>query len=86
MASIKAEDTIIGQYIKSADGQKPGYKDDDAVPKDSHCPTFCAAIAHINNPRWNGVPILIKAGKGSLGPSRLVLNLSLSILSPDTQD
>ncbi|MCJ1270281.1 Glucose-6-phosphate 1-dehydrogenase [Lobaria immixta] len=85
MASIKPEDTIIGQYIKSADGQKPGYKDDDAVPKDSHCPTFCAAIAHINNSRWNGVPILIKAGKGLHGPSRLALNLSPTLQESKTE-
>lgn len=84
MASISPEDIVIGQYTKSSDGQKPGYKDEDSVPNDSRCPTFCAAIAHINNPRWNGVPILIKAGKGPLGPSPLVLYLPLSFLSPAT--
>lgn len=82
MASIKPEDTIIGQYTRASDGQKSGYKDDDSVPNDSRCPTFCAAIAHINNSRWNGVPILIKAGKGLLAPLVTFLYLSLISLSP----
>ena len=85
MPSIKPEDTIIGQYTKSSDGQKAGYKDDNSVPNDSRCPTFCAAIAHINNSRWNGVPILLKAGKGHHGPFRLLLYLSLTFTVPLTQ-
>ena len=85
MASIKPEDTMIGQYTKSSDGQKAGYKDDNSVPNNSRCPTFCAAIAHINNSRWNGVPILIKAGKGPHSPSRLLLYLPLTFSVPLTQ-
>lgn len=85
MASINPEDTIIGQYTKSSDGQKLGYKDDGSVPNDSVCPTFCAAIAHINNSRWDGVPILIKAGKGSFGPLvSFFTNISPLSFSPYT--
>lgn len=36
------------------------------MPNDSRCATFCAAIAHIDNERWNGVPFFLKAGKGIL--------------------
>jgi glucose-6-phosphate 1-dehydrogenase len=64
MEPIQPKDVIIGQYVKSTDGNKPGYKDDDSVPKDSRCPTFAAMVAHINNERWTGVPFIIKAGKG----------------------
>lgn len=64
MDSIKPKDVIIGQYGKSLDGTKPAYKEDDTVPKDSRCPTFCALVAHINNERWEGVPWILKAGKG----------------------
>jgi len=64
MDSIKSKDVIIGQYIKSLDGTKPAYKEDDTVPKDSRCPTFCALVAYINNERWEGVPWILKAGKG----------------------
>jgi glucose-6-phosphate 1-dehydrogenase len=64
MQPIVPKDVIIGQYVKSTDGTKPGYKDDDSVPKDSRCPTFAAMVANINNDRWKGVPFIIKAGKG----------------------
>ena len=65
--AIIEEETLLGQYVGAAgkDGsQKPGYKDDDTVPKDSICPTFAAVVLHINSPRWEGVPFILKAGKG----------------------
>jgi glucose-6-phosphate 1-dehydrogenase len=62
--AIEPKDVIIGQYVKSLDGTKPGYKDDSTVPKDSRCPTFAAMVLHINNERWEGVPFILKAGKG----------------------
>ncbi|KAF2861881.1 glucose-6-phosphate dehydrogenase [Piedraia hortae CBS 480.64] len=61
--SIERTNVIIGQYEKSVDGSKPGYKDDDSVPKDSRCPTFASMVAYIKNERWDGVPFILKAGK-----------------------
>ncbi|KAF8450733.1 glucose-6-phosphate 1-dehydrogenase [Boletus edulis BED1] len=58
---IKFEDTLLGQYV-AANG-KPGYLDDDSVPKNSVCPTFAATVLWIKNPRWDGVPFILKAGK-----------------------
>ncbi|KAJ6613423.1 glucose-6-P dehydrogenase [Mycena sp. CBHHK59/15] len=58
---ISQEDTLLGQYV-GADG-KPGYLDDDTVPRGSVCPTFAATTLWINNPRWEGVPFILKAGK-----------------------
>ncbi|KAJ6485038.1 glucose-6-phosphate 1-dehydrogenase [Mycena vitilis] len=58
---ITREDTLLGQYV-GADG-KPGYLEDDTVPKGSVCPTFAAVVLKINNPRWEGVPFILKAGK-----------------------
>ncbi|GAA99092.1 uncharacterized protein L969DRAFT_94274 [Mixia osmundae IAM 14324] len=58
---IKMEEALLGQY--SAKGDKPGYKDDDTVPKDSVSPTFAALVLHINSPKWEGVPFVLKAGK-----------------------
>lgn len=55
---------MIGQFVKSADGQHPGYKDEDDVPNDSRCATFCASVAFVKNARWEGVPFILKAGKG----------------------
>ncbi|PWY99184.1 putative ZWF1-glucose-6-phosphate dehydrogenase [Testicularia cyperi] len=59
--AIEEKDVLIGQYT-AANG-KPGYKDDDTVPKDSNCPTFAAMALFVNNERWKGVPFILKAGK-----------------------
>jgi len=49
-------DVVLGQY--------DGYLDDDTITnKESNCPTFAAILLKINNPRWAGVPIVLKAGK-----------------------
>jgi glucose-6-phosphate 1-dehydrogenase len=58
---IVLEDTLLGQYVKN--GDKPGYLDDESVPKDSLCATFAAMVLWINNERWDGVPFILKAGK-----------------------
>jgi glucose-6-phosphate 1-dehydrogenase len=59
---ILQENVLLGQYV-GANG-KPGYLDDDTVPPNSTCPTFAATTLWINNPRWEGVPFILKAGKG----------------------
>ena len=59
---IERKDTLLGQYV-AANG-KPGYLDDDTVPANSSCPTFAATTLWIHNPRWEGVPFILKAGKG----------------------
>ena len=61
---LEPKNVIIGQYVKSADGSKQGYKEDQSVPTDSRCPTYCALVAYIQNERWNGVPFILRAGKG----------------------
>ncbi|WVQ77689.1 glucose-6-phosphate dehydrogenase [Cryptococcus sp. DSM 104548] len=58
---IEKKDVLLGQYV--ATGDKPGYLDDDTVPKGSVCPTFAAMTLFVNNPRWEGVPFIMKAGK-----------------------
>ncbi|KAM0755969.1 glucose-6-phosphate 1-dehydrogenase [Meredithblackwellia eburnea MCA 4105] len=62
---IVPEEVLLGQYVETEkDGEKkPGYLDDDTVPKGSKCPTFATVIMHINSPRWEGVPFILKAGK-----------------------
>nr|XP_018261563.1 glucose-6-phosphate dehydrogenase [Kwoniella dejecticola CBS 10117]OBR83721.1 glucose-6-phosphate dehydrogenase [Kwoniella dejecticola CBS 10117] len=59
--AIAQKDVLLGQYV--AEGDKPGYLDDDTVPKGSVCPTFAAMTLWVNNPRWEGVPFIMKAGK-----------------------
>ncbi|KAL7422522.1 Glucose-6-phosphate 1-dehydrogenase [Cryptotrichosporon argae] len=58
---ITQKDVLLGQYVGKDD--KPGYLDDDTVPKGSTCPTFAAMVLWVNNPRWQGVPFIMKAGK-----------------------
>ncbi|KAI9792547.1 MAG: Glucose-6-phosphate 1-dehydrogenase [Peltula sp. TS41687] len=60
---IEPGNVIIGQYTRSLDGSKPGYKEDDTVPRESRCPTFCAMVIYLKNERWDGVPFILKAGK-----------------------
>lgn len=56
MQPIKLEDTVLGQY--------EGYADDPTIEnKDTNTPTFAVIRLRINNPRWDGVPIILKAGK-----------------------
>jgi glucose-6-phosphate 1-dehydrogenase len=62
--AIEPKNVIIGQYGKSLDATKPSYKEDETVPKDSRCATFCALVAYVKNERWDGVPFIMKAGKG----------------------
>jgi len=59
------EDVVVGQYKgRTTGGQSfPGYLDDPTVPTGSTCPTFAAMALFIDNPRWDGVPFLMKAGK-----------------------
>lgn len=63
MPTIEAKDVIIGQYGPSEDGGKPGYLEDDTVPKGSRCATFAAVTMFVKNERWDGVPFILKAGK-----------------------
>lgn len=52
---IGAEDLVRGQFR--------GYRMENGVAQDSNIETFAAARLHIDSPRWNGVPIFIRAGK-----------------------
>ena len=64
LSPMRLENTILGQYTGSSDGSKPGYKDDEGVPKHSTCPTFCKTSVQIDCDRWRGVPFILIAGKG----------------------
>ncbi|CAX45144.1 glucose-6-phosphate 1-dehydrogenas, putative [Candida dubliniensis CD36] len=61
--NIDVNDVILGQYTKSEDGTKPGYLDDKTVNPDSKAVTYAAFRVNIHNERWDGVPIVLRAGK-----------------------
>ncbi|EIN10632.1 glucose-6-phosphate 1-dehydrogenase [Punctularia strigosozonata HHB-11173 SS5] len=69
---IERADTLLGQYV-AANG-KPGYLDDDTVPHNSVCPTFAATTLWIHNPRWEGVPFILRAGK-ALNESKVEIRI-----------
>jgi glucose-6-phosphate 1-dehydrogenase len=60
---VDVSNLMVGQYVKSEDGKKPGYLDDETVPKNSKTPTYAAMALFIDNDRWSGVPFIMKAGK-----------------------
>lgn len=64
---LKMEDIVLGQYIgnpEKEDDGKFGYTDDKTVPEGSKTPTFACAVVNICNERWDGVPFILKCGKG----------------------
>ncbi|CCK70743.1 glucose-6-phosphate dehydrogenase KNAG_0F00740 [Huiozyma naganishii CBS 8797] len=63
MAPIDLDDILIGQYGKSEDGTKPAYLDDETVKPGSKCITFASMAFKIQNERWEGVPVVMRAGK-----------------------
>lgn len=64
---IALENMVLGQYVgdKQKEGDaKYGYLDDESVPKDSLTATYAMAVLNIKNERWDGVPFILKCGKG----------------------
>jgi glucose-6-phosphate 1-dehydrogenase len=62
---IPVEDTVRGQYGPgTVDGDKViGYRQEDRVDPNSSTETYAAMKLQIENWRWAGVPIYIRAGK-----------------------
>ncbi|KAG7674860.1 hypothetical protein Ndes2526B_g07698 [Nannochloris sp. 'desiccata'] len=54
---------VLGQYTARSNPAEPGYLDDPTVPKGSNTPTYAALTLYVDNDRWSGVPIIIRAGK-----------------------
>mmetsp|Transcript_3379 Transcript_3379/g.5123 ORF Transcript_3379/g.5123 Transcript_3379/m.5123 type:complete len:295 (+) Transcript_3379:1010-1894(+) len=59
---LSPEDIVVAQY-EAGNGQV-GYREDKTVPNDSITPTFAAAVLHVGNRRWDGVPFFLQCGKG----------------------
>lgn len=73
--AINVDDVIIGQYTALEDGKEPGYLDDDSVEnKNSNTATYCALGMQIHNERWEGVPIVMRAGK-ALNESKVEIRI-----------
>lgn len=55
IAPLHPEGVVRGQYV--------GYLDEDGVAKGSTTETYAAAVVHIDNWRWSGVPFYLRTGK-----------------------
>ena len=68
-ASIRDEQAKLFKLIRPlipddvVRGQYHGYREVPGVPSDSLVETYAAMRLHIDSPRWDGVPIFIRAGK-----------------------
>jgi len=70
---LKLEDLVVGQYTRGEGN--PGYLE--TLPPNmqgSTTETFAAAVLHVPNPRWDGVPFVLKAGK-ALTESKVELRI-----------
>lgn len=64
---IKVENMVLGQYVGDKNHEshkKYGYLDDNTVPNGSKTATYAVAVLNIKNERWDGVPFVLKCGKG----------------------
>jgi glucose-6-phosphate 1-dehydrogenase len=63
---LALDDLVVAQYTAGAakGRQYFGYLEEKGTPADSITPTYAAAALRVNNRRWDGVPFLIRAGKG----------------------
>ncbi|WEH26638.1 glucose-6-phosphate dehydrogenase [Streptomyces sp. AM 3-1-1] len=62
------DETVFGQY--------EGYREEEGVAADSTAETFVALRAWIDDPRWEGVPFLLRTGK-AMGVSRQQVTIGL---------
>uniref|UniRef100_A0A672U6M4 Glucose-6-phosphate 1-dehydrogenase n=1 Tax=Strigops habroptila TaxID=2489341 RepID=A0A672U6M4_STRHB len=66
ISPVVPEDVVLGQYVGNPEGPPEahkGYLDDPTVPPGSTTATFAAAILHVANERWDGVPFVLRCGK-----------------------
>uniref|UniRef100_A0A7S2W462 Glucose-6-phosphate 1-dehydrogenase n=1 Tax=Mucochytrium quahogii TaxID=96639 RepID=A0A7S2W462_9STRA len=68
------DNMVLGQYV--GNGTEPGYLEDETVPKGSTQATYCSVAMEIDNPRWEGVPFIMKAGK-ALDSSKAEIRIQL---------
>jgi len=65
--AVLLENMVLGQYVGDPQGEgdaRLGYLDDPSVPKGSITPTYATTVLFIKNERWEGVPFILRCGKG----------------------
>jgi glucose-6-phosphate 1-dehydrogenase len=63
---VSLNDIVVGQYTAAEykGVHHKGYLEEEGVPEGSITPTYAAVTLKVRNRRWDGVPFLIRAGKG----------------------
>lgn len=65
---VEIDNVVLGQYVGDPEANdeegKLGYLDDSTVPENSNTPTFALAVLKIQNERWDGIPFILRCGKG----------------------
>lgn len=78
ISPLTLDDVILGQYTGDPVGEgdaKFGYLDDLTVPEGSCTATYALAILKINNERWDGVPFILRCGKGMSSCGNIFITL-----------
>lgn len=77
MKEVQLQDCILGQYVGDPDGStedsRLGYLDDKTVPAGSTTPTYALSVLKINNERWDGVPFILRCGKGKSSDTKIFI-------------
>ena len=60
---LTVDDVVVGQYAAERDGRHAAYVAEPGVTASSRTPTYAAAMLRILDPRWEGVPFFVEAGK-----------------------
>jgi len=62
---LELEDIVLGQYVAPAGdvADRKSYQAETGVSPGSRTPTYAAAVLHVNNSRWKGVPFVVECGK-----------------------
>ena len=69
------KNVVRGQYTAGTvhDENRPAYRDEEHVAKDSTTETFVAAKFLIDNERWKGVPFFLRTGKNMPRQSSVIM-------------
>lgn len=59
--TLETSSVALGQY--TAGQGEPGYTEDEDVPDDSETATYAVCRLEVDNERWEGVPMVMTAGK-----------------------
>ena len=65
---VELKNMVLGQYVGNPEGDgeaRLGYLDDSSVPGGSTTPTYALAVMFVRNERWDGVPFILRCGKGT---------------------